>query len=205
MSNNPFRIAIVGGIAVGKSTIINKLCQSINSCVLIEEDVKNNIFLSDFYDDMKKWAFHSRISTLAMIADNYLQVPNDPLPKVVLMDRCVDELITFAQLHYDKGNLSSKEFAVYKMLYESVVKLAPPIDLFIYVNCSAEISMERIKKRNRPFEQGITIDYINTLNSYYESWIGSIEPQKVISMNTNDAVPSSEITEIIKNIIGSNK
>ena len=160
VSDNPFRIAIVGGIAVGKSTIINKLRQSINGCVLIEEDVKNNIFLSDFYDNMKKWAFHSRISTLAMITNNYLQIPDDPLPKVILMDRCVDELITFAHLHYDKGNLSSKEFAVYEMLYDSVVKLAPPIDLFIYVNCSAEKSMARIKKRNRPFEQGITIEYL---------------------------------------------
>lgn len=204
VSNNPFRIAIVGGIAVGKSTIINKLYQSIAGCVLIEEDVKDNIFLSDFYDDMKKWAFHSRISTLTMIANNYLQIPNEPLPKVVLMDRCIDELITFAQLHYDKGNLSDKEFAVYKMLYESVVRLAPPIDLFIYAYCSAEKSMERIKKRNRPFEQGITIEYINTLNCYYESWIGSIEPQKVISMNTNDSVPSSEIAEIIKNVIEHN-
>ena len=205
MLNNPFFVAIVGGIAVGKSTIINNLHQSIDDSIIIEEDVTYNIFLSDFYDDMKKWAFHSRISTIAMIASNYLQALNEPIPKVVLMDRCVDELITFAQLHYDIGNLSDKEFAVYKMLYDSIIKLAPPIDLFIYVNCSAEKSIERIKKRNRIFEQGITIEYINNLNQYYKNWITSIDSQKVVLLNTDTSVSYSEIVNIIKSIMGDRK
>ena len=117
------------------------------------------------------------------------------------MDRCLDELITFAQLHYDEGNLSNKEFAVYKMLYKSVVNLAPPIDLFIYVHCSAEKSMERIRQRNRPFEQGITIEYINTVNSYYQSWLETLDREKVISLCTDEAIPLSSIKQIISNII----
>lgn len=201
MANNPYHIAIVGGIAVGKSSIINELRNNISNCLLIEEDVSRNIFLSDFYDDMKKWAFHSRISTLAMIANNYLQIPNDPLPKVVLMDRCIDELITFAQLHYDKGNLSDKEFATYKLLYGSFLGLAPAIDLFIYVNCSAEKSLERIKQRRRSFEQGITREYISILNRYYESWLSTLDPAKIISINTENGTPISDVKKMIDHII----
>lgn len=205
MLSNTFLVAIVGGIAVGKSTILNNLYQSIDDSLIIEEDVKCNVFLSDFYDDMKKWAFHSRISTIAMIANNYSYALNDPIHKVVLMDRCVDELITFAQLHYDRGNLSDKEFEVYKMLYDSIIKLAPSIDLFIYVSCSAEKSMERIKKRNRTFEQGITIEYINTLNQYYNNWISSIDSKKVVFLNTDTPISYSEVANTIKSIIDNTK
>lgn len=201
MQNETFRIAIVGGIAVGKSTILKDLSKNLDNCLSIEEDVSQNIFLPDFYEDMKKWAFHSRISTMAMIANNYLNIQNNLEAKVVLMDRCLDELITFAQLHYDKGNMSDKEFDVYKMLYNSIVKFAPPIDLFLYVNCSPENSMERIKKRNRSFEQDITIEYIKKLNGYYDRWIMSLNPQKVVSLNTDSIISSSEIAKIIKNAI----
>lgn len=201
MSDDPVRIAIVGGIAVGKSTIIKSLYDEVDNCKIIEEDVAYNIFLSDFYADMKKWAFHSRISTLAMIANNYLQVPNDPPPKFVLLDRCIDELITFAQLHYDRGNMSDKEFEVYKVLYHTLVKLSPPIDLFIFANCSAETSMKRIRERNRIFEQGLTIDYINVLNKYYSDWISTLGSDRVVSLNTDKPVPNQIIKDILKNIV----
>lgn len=200
MVDNPIRIAIVGGIAVGKSTIIKSLCKEVDNCKIIEEDVAYNIFLSDFYSDMKKWAFHSRISTLAMIANNYLQVPDDPPPRFVLLDRCIDELITFAQLHYDRGNMSDKEFEVYKMLYHALIKLSPPIDLFIFANCAPEISVKRIKERDRAFEQGITIDYINTLNKYYSDWISTLSPDRVVSLNTDKPVPSQVIKDILKSV-----
>ena len=42
-------VAIVGGIAVGKTTIGNKLLSSIESLKFIEEDVSKNEFLEDFY------------------------------------------------------------------------------------------------------------------------------------------------------------
>lgn len=89
-------VAIVGGIAVGKTTIGNKLLSGIESLKFIEEDVSKNEFLEDFYGDMKRWAFHSRISTLAMIASNY--VLDNVSEDIILMDRCLDELITFARL-----------------------------------------------------------------------------------------------------------
>lgn len=201
MKNRPLHIALVGGIAVGKTTILKSLGQSFTNSYLIEEDVNNNIFLSDFYQDMKTWAFHSRISTIAMIVNNYLSVPNDPSIQVVLMDRCIDELITFAQLHYEKNNMSSKEFAVYKMLYNSFLRLAPSIDLFIYITCSAQTSLERIKKRNRVFEQGISIDYINAINGYYQEWINSLNSEKVLRICTDDETVLPNIIQKVKEAV----
>lgn len=197
MNTKPAYIAIVGGIAVGKTSIINALKDSFENSVLIEEDVDKNIFLKDFYSDMKKWAFHSRISTLSMISNNYLQVPVDPSPKIVLLDRCIDELITFAQLHYDRGNMSDKEFQVYKELYNSILHFAPQIDLFVYVSCKADTSIERIRQRNRQFEQNISLEYITTLNTYYSNWLGTIDSKRVYNVCTDDGI---NIDKIVRDI-----
>lgn len=189
-------VAIVGGIAVGKTTIGNMIVSNCDSVKLIEEDVSENEFLEDFYDDMPKWAFHSRISTLAMIASNY--VVNDISKDIILMDRCLDELITFARLQFEKGNLSRREFKVYCQLYDDIVAFAPKIDKYIYCYCPPEISMERIKKRNRKFEQGIDLNYIIRLNKQYDTWIDSLDKQKVFYIDTNENININRLIEFIK-------
>ena len=190
------RIAVVGGIAVGKSTIVGALSTRIKNCQVILEDVSQNVFLEDFYGNMSKWGFHSRISTLSMITANYLSCKPEEY-SCAIFDRCVDELITFAQMHYDRGNMSAKEYAVYRSLYASITSLAPPIDLFVYCKCSPKTSLERIKKRNRSFEQGINIAYIEELNAYYESWLGKVDKNRVEIVNTDSETDLSRIEDIV--------
>lgn len=191
-------IAIVGGIAVGKTTIGYGLLNLFSNMRFIEEDVSRNEFLQDFYGDMKRWAFHSRISTLAMIACNYDNEGKGA--EIILMDRCLDELITFARLQFEKGNLSAREFQVYRQLYNCIISFAPKIDGYIYCYCNPEVSMERIKKRNREFEQGIDISYINRLNEEYNNWIDSQQQDKIIKVNTGKDVDLQKIKEFIMNI-----
>lgn len=191
-------IAIVGGIAVGKTTIGHGLLDLFSNMNFIEEDVSKNEFLEDFYGDMKRWAFHSRMSTLAMIASNY--ETKDSGASIILMDRCLDELITFARLQFEKGNLSAREFKVYEHLYACLVSFAPKIDGYIYCYCDSEISIERIKKRNREFEQGIDISYIDRLNKEYSDWIGSLQQEKIYRVNTGENVDLGKIKDFISNI-----
>lgn len=160
MNDKTVSIALVGGIAVGKTTIGKELCNRLSNCRFIEEDVTKNVFLPDFYNDMKRWGFHSRVSTLAMIASNYLIDTSNE--NYVVMDRCLDELITFAEMHFDNGNMNSMEYEVYRKLYDCMVSFAPKINIFIYCYCSIGTSLERIKKEtdlsNKPLVAHIFID-----------------------------------------------
>lgn len=192
---NPcFRVAFVGSLAVGKSTIICELKNLMDNCIFVVEDASKNLFLADFYEDMSKWGFHTQISSLAMITENYLSCNEE---KIIIYDRCVDEIITFAILQFEHGNMSEKEFMVYKTLYKSILSMVPPVDLFIYCKCPADISLERIKIRNRIFEQDIGIDYLRELNTYYEKWINTIEKDRVEIINTSVEVDVRLIRDII--------
>lgn len=192
--NSCFRVSLVGSLAVGKSTIVDRLKNIMENCIFVVEDPSKNVFLEDFYADMPKWGFHSQISSLAMITENYLSYDKG---KVIIYDRCVDEIITFAMMQFEHGNMNEKEFKVYKSLYNSVLSLIPPVDLFIYCKCSTEISLERIKSRNRIYEKNVDINYLREVNTYYEKWINTIEKGRVESIDTSAGIDAQLIRDII--------
>lgn len=192
--NQCFRVALVGSLAVGKSTIVSGLKNIMDNCIFVIEDASKNLFLEDFYSDMSIWGFHTQISSLAMITENYLSYNEE---KIIIYDRCVDEIITFATMQFEHGNMSEKEFKVYKSLYNSIISIIPPVDLFIYCKCPANISLERIGVRNRIIEQDIGIDYLQELNTYYEKWISTIEKGRVETINTSVEIDIQLIRDII--------
>jgi len=53
-------IAVAGNIGVGKSTLVEMICERLD-CQPFYEPVAENPYLSDFYKDMQTWSFHSQI------------------------------------------------------------------------------------------------------------------------------------------------
>ncbi len=192
--NSCFRVSLVGNLAVGKSTIVNGLKSIMDNCVFVLEDASKNLFLEDFYADMSKWGFHSQISSLAMITENFLSCNKE---KIIIYDRGIDEIITFATMQFEHGNMNEKEFKLYKSLYDSILSMLPSVNLFIYCKCPVDISLERIKIRNRTFEQDIDISYLQEVNTYYEKWINTIDKDKVEIIDTSVEIDFEMIRSII--------
>src|SRR5258706_5265698 len=165
----PSYVAISGGISVGKTTLTSELASLIPECQAFFEHPGRNPYLADFYEDMPRWAFHSRVAYLAMFAVHYKEIDNTR--KIILMDRCVHELITFANLQVDLGNLSPRDFSIYQMLYEGFVAVAPPPDVVVYLTCSSAVALERISKRGRGFEGDIPEKYLYYVLLYFEQWL----------------------------------
>ena len=53
-------VAVAGNIGVGKSTLVELLCEKLGWTPFFES-VAENPYLADFYKDMQTWAFHSQI------------------------------------------------------------------------------------------------------------------------------------------------
>ena len=126
-----------------------------------------------------------------MIAHNYIN--DDNSLELAIFDRCVDELITFAQVQFELGNLTAKEFFLYRALQQDLVRLSPGIDLYIYCHCTPETSLQRIIDRGRIFEKGITLDYIKKINLKYDEWLQSLPRSKIIYISTDKAVDYKSI------------
>ncbi len=177
-------IAVAGNIGVGKSTLAQLLCEF----YLWEpfyEAVDDNPYLADFYQDMKTWAFHSQVFFLSRRLGHHRQIVERP--GTVVQDRTVyEDAEVFARNLYEQGSMSARDYGSYRELYETVIGIMPPPDLVIYLQASVPTLIERIRRRGRDYEQGISTEYLERLNRYYEEWMAAFTLCPVLTVPTDD-------------------
>lgn len=188
-------IALVGGVGVGKTFFGKHFIENYPSITLVEEDVTQNLFLDEFYQDMKKWGFHSRISMLSMILNQTLPYYNQS--NIIMIDRCVNELIVFATKEFEENNMTQKEFVLYKQLFNSIVQFLPKPDLYIFFDCSTNTAYERIKLRGRECEKSITISFCEDVLVRYREWRKTLDSGSVIDINTDNPIDYEKIYQRI--------
>lgn len=177
-------IAIAGNMGVGKSTLTQRLSQTLGAIPYLEPSVENP-YLADFYEDMHRWAFHSQMYFLGRrLKDHATVVASDG---VLIQDRSLYENAEiFARHLYERGAISERDWATYQGIYQTAVTLLRPPDLVIYLHATVPSLIERIQKRGRTFEQTIDVDYLHGLNRLYESWSQRFELAPVLTIPTEE-------------------
>jgi deoxyadenosine/deoxycytidine kinase len=177
-------IVVAGNIGVGKSTLVNMLCQRLGWDAFYEP-VTQNPYLPDFYQDMKAWGFHSQVFFLA----HRLQIQHAILQHTgsVIQDRSIyEDAEIFARNLYLQGYLSQRDYDTYQALYKSMNDFLPPPDLVIYLQASVPTLLQRIALRSRDYEQSISEDYLSRLNNLYQEWINHYVLCPVLTIPADD-------------------
>ncbi len=162
-------ITVAGNIGVGKSTLVEMICQRIGFQPFFEP-VTENPYLADFYTDMNAWSFHSQIFFLThrvRLQQLLMQSPGS-----VIQDRSIyEDAEIFARNLYLQRKMDERDYQTYHALYQTLTEFLVPPDLVIYLRASVSTLVERIKNRDRFYEKEIPEDYLAQLNNLYESWI----------------------------------
>jgi deoxyadenosine/deoxycytidine kinase len=190
-------IAIAGNIGVGKSTLTEMLSQRLGWEPFFEA-VADNPYLADFYQDMRRWSFHSQVFFLSRRLRHHYQLLQRP--ESVVQDRTVyEDAEVFARNLYQQGLMSERDYASYRELYEVLSLLLPPPDLVVYLRASVPTLLTRIAHRGRSFEQDISPDYLARLNALYEEWITHFNlcPVLTIPSDSLDFVANSHHLDLI--------
>ncbi|MGB0885654.1 MAG: deoxynucleoside kinase [Chitinophagales bacterium] len=162
-------IAIAGNIGAGKTTLTNLLAKNFNWDPQFE-DVENNPYLNDFYDDMPRWSFNLQIFFLNSRFKQVIEMQKTKKP--IIQDRTIyEDAEIFAPNLHDMGLMASRDFDNYKSLYSSIISQIKPPDLLIYMKASIPTLVDNIQKRGRDYEDSIRLDYLKKLNQYYDNWI----------------------------------
>jgi len=162
-------IAIAGNIGVGKSALTERLARALGWEPFFEA-VDDNPYLADFYRDMARWGFHSQIFFLSRRLRHHVLLLQRP--HSVIQDRTIyEDAEVFARNLYEQGDLSERDWRVYRELYETLLLFLPPPDLVIYLRASVPTLQHRIALRGRAFEREIPPEYLERLNRLYEEWI----------------------------------
>ncbi len=177
-------IAVAGNIAVGKSTLTTLLSEYL-CWEPFHEAVNDNPYLADFYKDMRVWSFHSQIFFLSRRLRHHRQIIERP--GTVIQDRTVyEDAEVFAKNLHIQGYMTERDHHSYRELYETVIEILPPPDLIIYLRASVPTLKHRITLRGRDFEQNISTEYLEQLNTLYEEWIESFNLCPVLTVPADD-------------------
>lgn len=191
-------IAISGNVGAGKSTLTTMLAETF-AWTPFYEAVDDNPYLADFYQDMRRWSFHSQIYFLSRRLRHHKNLLAHP--GQVVQDRSVyEDAEIFAKNLYQQGNMLPRDYESYWELYQVMVELLPPPDLVIYLKASVETLQMRIQQRGRDFERSILPNYLEQLNQLYDTWIDNLRlcPVLVLDANRLDFVHSqADFAEII--------
>jgi deoxyadenosine/deoxycytidine kinase len=177
-------VAVAGNIGVGKSTLVEMLCERLGWTPFYEP-VTENPYLTDFYQDMEAWAFHSQIFFLTHRLRAHHQLAQHPTS--VIQDRSVyEDAEIFAENLYLQGHIHPRDYQTYRELYQTLVDFLPPPDLVIYLRASVRTLGTRISRRGRDYEQAIPSDYLHSLNNLYEKWIAGFTLCPVLTVPADD-------------------
>jgi deoxyadenosine/deoxycytidine kinase len=179
-------IAVAGNIGSGKTTLTSLLSKHYKWEAHYEE-VDENPYLNDFYEDMHRWSFNLQIYFLNSRFSQILEIRKSP--KTVIQDRTIyEDAYIFAPNLHSMGLMSSRDFETYFALFTLMSSLIQPPDLLIYLQASVPKLVEQIQKRGREYEANIRLDYLKKLNERYEAWISSYNLSKVliIDVDNND-------------------
>ena len=177
-------VAVAGNIGVGKSTLVEKLCECLQWKPFYEP-VAENPYLEDFYSDMERWSFHSQTFFLSTRLRAHRKLVDHPTS--VIQDRTVyEDAEIFARNLYRQGHLGERDYATYTELYRSVTNFLPAPDLILYLRATPDTLLDRIASRGRDFEKEISADYLAQLNILYESWVDSFNQCPILTLPADD-------------------
>jgi deoxyadenosine/deoxycytidine kinase len=190
-------VVLAGNIGAGKSTLVGMLCERLG-WEPYYEPVTENPYLADFYADMGRFAFHSQVFFLTYRARAHRALMDEGRP--VVQDRSFyEDAEVFARALHRQGAMNERDWATYRGLYETLTTLLTPPDLVVYLRASVPTLRERIGRRGRDFEAGITDAYLEGLNALYEEWIAgfTLAPVLVVPSDRLDFVKDSRDLDLI--------
>lgn len=178
-------IAVAGNMGAGKTSLVEFLSDQYGFDP-VYEPYTSNPYLDDFYANMGAWGFHSQLWFLTHKFRLHLDLHDRT--RTIVQDRTIyEDAEIFATNLAKSGSMSERDYRTYIDLYQGMRSALQPPDLMIYLRCSVRGIRRRIKKRGRPSEQAIPLDYLKRLNALYETWMEGYTLSPVMVWESDDA------------------
>lgn len=176
-------IAIAGNIGSGKTTLTGLLAKHYKWEAQLE-DVVDNPYLDDFYNQMERWSFNLQVYFLNSRFRQVLQIRKSG--KDIIQDRTIyEDAHIFAPNLHAMGLMTNRDYENYKSLFDLMESLVKGPDVLIYLRSSIPNLVAQIHKRGRDYENSISIDYLSRLNERYEAWIHGYNKGKLLIIDVD--------------------
>ena len=172
-------LILEGNIGAGKSTMLRIIGEKLGIDVVYEptdrwqEVGKGGNLLDLFYKDIKRWSY--TFQSFAFVTRVQAQIEELKKSKndVLIFERSVYcDRYCFAKNCYESGFMTALEWQIYKEWFAWLVEgYTRKPDGFIYLKTDPNICFQRLQKRSRSEEVGVTLDYLQSLHKRHEDWL----------------------------------
>lgn len=170
-------IAVEGPIGVGKTTLANKLAQSLGGR-FVNDTEQENPYLETFYRNPASVALHTQLhfllSRLALLEREKVGTAGN---------RHVVDFLTAKDRLFAEINLDENEWWMYRELHDRLDLAAAVPNLTIYLQAPVEILIQRIERRGLRFEQRIDSGYLQRVVDSYERFFHEYDESPLLIVN----------------------
>lgn len=160
-------ITIEGNIGAGKTTLAHLLARRLNARLILER-FADNPFLPKFYENPAQYAFPLE---LFFMAERYKQLQDLVMERDLFQTLTISDYLFTKCLLFARINLPEQEFRLYQKFFEILQAQMVQPQLLIYLHAPVSKLQANIRKRNRPYEQGIPDDYLLRIQETYTQYI----------------------------------
>lgn len=177
-------VAVAGNIGAGKTTLTKLLAKHYKWEPQLE-DVVDNPYLDDFYNQMERWSFNLQVYFLNSRFRQVNQIRKSG--KDIIQDRTIyEDAHIFAPNLHAMGLMTNRDFENYRSLFDLMESFVQGPDLLIYLRSTIPNLVSQIHKRGREYENSISIDYLSRLNERYEAWIHGYDKGKLLIIDVDN-------------------
>lgn len=188
-------IVIEGPLGVGKTSLALKLAETLNAEALLE-DAEENPFLRKFYQNPKKYSFQAQIFFLLRRYQRALDISQmDLFKRTMISDYLFDKDRIFA-----RANLDDDEFWLYEQLFQLLRKRIKPPDLVIFLQATTDVLVERIRKRDKKYERGLSTKYLEEINRAFNDFFFHYADSPLLVINAS-RIDFVNVTEDFEDLV----
>lgn len=191
-NKQPYTVFVEGNIGSGKTTFLNHFRQFQNVCLMTEPVEQwrnlNGVNLFDLmYRNPQQWAMTFQNYVTLTMLKNHIKVTDRP---VKLMERSMySARYCFVEKMLSSGILQEGMYHVLQEWYNFIHEHHQiQCDLIVYLRTDPEIVYERMKKRGRIEESGVSFEYLKDLHELHENWLihgKYYRPAQVLVLDAN--------------------
>ena len=177
-------IAIEGPIGVGKTALARRLADSLSADLVLEE-FDDNPFLERFYRDGRSAALPAQMFFLFARARQIEQLrQSDLFANVRISDYLFTRDRLFAEL-----NLDREELKLYEQIVANLAIEAPVPDLVIYLQTSVDAILQRLARRDLPYDRYVDRAYLERLTDAYARFFHNYDEGPLLIVNASQIDP----------------
>ena len=198
MNKKSFTVTVEGNLGSGKSTFLNYFSQCYPEKVeVIPEplekwtNLNSHNVLKLMYENPQRFSFLAQSYIyLTMLENHHLE----PFQRVKLMERSLfSARFIFSENLFKANKLQDCELSVLDEWFKYMTNESSnlKVDLIIYLRTTPEKAFERVKRRAREEESGVTLKYLQQLHSLYEDWLvhkNHFVPAPVLILNADQSL-----------------